>query len=236
MENKNNRLKIYLPLIIVAAITGGIFLGNWIAMLRLKVVSNELSNIATANRQKGGSTFSLNPRTDKINAALYYVLNKYVDTISAGRIDEAVMPAITEVLDPHSVYIPATDYQKYNEPLTGNFSGIGVQFNMSEDTVAIISTIPNGPSEIVGIRPGDRIISIDDSVVAGVNMPSDDIVKMLKGIKGTSVRVSILRRGEPQPIEFSIIRDDIPLCERDILRSVSLPRQPTRNSWKLLPN
>lgn len=216
MESNQNKLRIYLPLIIAAAVIAGVFLGNVFATLRLKFISNEISNETFTSRQKSGSGFTLNPKTDKVSAALYYVLNEYVDTISAKRIDEAVMPAITEELDPHSVYIPASDFQKYNEPLTGNFSGIGVQFNMADDTVAIINTIPNGPSEIVGILPGDRIIAINDSVVAGVNMPSDDIVKMLKGEKGTSVRVSILRRGEPKPIEFSIIRDDIPLYSVDV--------------------
>jgi len=216
MNINRNRFKIYLPLLIAAAVILGIFLGNWFAVYRIQVLSNKITRQNFSLTQKNGSGFSLNPKTDKVSAALDYVLHEYVDTISASRIDEAVMPSITEELDPHSVYIPASEFQKYNEPLAGNFSGIGVQFNMTDDTVAIISTIPNGPSEIVGILPGDRIITINDSMVAGVGMPSDDIVKMLKGEKGTSVRVGILRKGSSDLIDFSIIRDDIPLYSVDV--------------------
>ena len=100
--------------------------------------------------------------------------------------------------------------------LAGNFSGIGIQFNMISDTIAVINTIPNGPSEIVGILPGDRIIYVDDSLVAGKNIPSDNIVKMLKGPKGSMVKVSIARRGEKQLLDFEITRDDIPLYSVDV--------------------
>jgi len=103
----------------------------------------------------------------------------------------------------------------------GNFSGIGVSFNMTDDTVAIINTIPNGPSMRVGVQAGDRIIMVDDSVVAGVNMPSDDIVKMLKGPRNTEVKVTIYRRGEAKPIDFEITRDNIPLYSVDVAYMVN---------------
>ncbi len=98
----------------------------------------------------------------------------------------------------------------------GNFSGIGIQFNMNDDTVAVINTIPNGPSEIVGILPGDRIIRVNDTLVAGVHMPTDSVVGKLRGPKGSRVRVSVLRRNQKDLLDFEITRDDIPLHSIDV--------------------
>lgn len=219
MKNKRNKLIIYGPLILAIVLIFGIFLGNIFTQLRVRnIISNEITRQTAKGRSglMGGSGLSLTPKNDKISTALYYVLNDYVDSVPLGKINEKVIPAILENLDPHSVYIPAKDFEKYNEPLTGNFSGIGVLFNMNEDTVAIISTIPNGPSELVGILPGDRIVEVEDSLVAGVNMPSDDIVSMLKGKKGTPVRIKVKRRGHPELLDFEIIRDDIPIYSVDV--------------------
>lgn len=126
------------------------------------------------------------------------------------------MPALVEELDPHSLYIPASEFQRFSEPLVGNFSGIGVSFNMADDTVAIINTIPNGPSELVGILPGDRIVIVNDSLVAGMNLPSDDIVNMLKGPRNSVVKVTIYRRGVKELMDFEITRDDIPIYSVDV--------------------
>ena len=126
------------------------------------------------------------------------------------------MPALLVELVPHALYIPASEFQRFSEPLVGNFSGIGVSFNMTDDTVAIINTIPNGPSEMVGIQPGDRIIRVNDSLVAGVNMPSDDIVNMLKGPRNTVVEVTIYRRGADDLLDFEITRDEIPIYSVDV--------------------
>lgn len=219
MMNKRNRLIVFMPLIVSIALIIGIFLGNWITSIRIRgIVSDEISNQRFSIRpgNNTGSGFSLTPKGNKVSSALQYILNEYVDTVSIGKLNEAVMPALVDNLDPHSIYIPATDFQRFSEPLMGNFSGIGVSFNMTDDTVAIINTIPNGPSEMVGIMAGDRIIMVDDSVVAGVNMPSDDIVKMLKGPKNTQVKVTVYRRGEKAPIDFEITRDDIPIYSVDV--------------------
>lgn len=219
---KKDRLKLYIPLFTALVLIIGILLGNLFTGLRVKsIISSEISRHSTGRTGFGSQGLQIAPKNDKINSALYYVLNEYVDTVSVSKMNEDVIPAILEHLDPHSVYIPAKEFSKYNEPLTGNFSGIGVQFNMTDDSVAIISTIPNGPSEIVGILPGDRIIAVDDSVVAGVNMPSDNIVAMLKGKKGTSVKVKVKRRGSDTPIDFDIIRDDIPLYSVDVHYMIS---------------
>ncbi len=214
----------FLPVLISLALVVGILVGNWITGIRIRsIVTDEV------NRQKfsirpgltDGTGFSLAPKGNKITSALQYIVNEYVDTVSLNSLSESVMPALVENLDPHSVYIPASEFQRYSEPLVGNFSGIGVSFNMTDDTVAIINTIPNGPSELVGIIAGDRIIQVDDSLVAGVNMPSDDIVKMLKGPKNTVVKVTVYRRGEPVPIDFEITRDDIPIYSVDVAYMVN---------------
>lgn len=224
MRSRRERLIIFLPLIISVALIVGILLGNWITSMRVRsIVTDEVNKQKFSIRPglTGGSGFGLSNRGNKVNSAMQYILNEYVDTVSSESLNETVLPALVESLDPHSVYIPASDFQRFSEPLVGNFSGIGVSFNMTDDTVAIINTIPNGPSEMVGIAPGDRIIMVDDSLVAGVNMPSDDIVRMLKGPKNTQVRVTIYRRGEEKPLNFEITRDDIPIYSVDVAYMVS---------------
>ena len=224
MSNRRERLIIFMPLIISLALIVGILVGNWITSMRVRsIVTDEVNKQKFSIRPglTGGSGLGLANRGNKINAALQYILNEYVDTVSAESLNETVLPALVESLDPHSVYIPASEFQRFSEPLVGNFSGIGVSFNMTDDTVAIINTIPNGPSEMVGIMPGDRIIMVDDSLVAGVSMPSDDIVRMLKGPKNTLVRVTIYRRGEKAPLQFEITRDDIPIYSVDVAYMVN---------------
>ena len=224
MKNRRSRLIIWMPLIVSIALIIGILLGNWITGIRIRgIVSDEISNQRFSIRpgNSAGSGFSLTPKGNKISSALQYILNEYVDTVTISKLNESVMPALVDNLDPHSIYIPATDFQRFSEPLMGNFSGIGVSFNMTDDTVAIINTIPNGPSEMVGVMAGDRIIMVDDSVVAGVNMPSDDIVKMLKGPKNTQVKVTVYRRSEEAPIDFEITRDDIPIYSVDVAYKVN---------------
>jgi len=224
MTNRRKRLIIWMPLLLSLTLIIGILLGNWITSIRIRgIVSDEISNQRFSIRpgNNAGSGFSLTPRGNKVSSAIQYILNEYVDTVSIGKLNEAVMPALVDNLDPHSIYIPATDFQRFSEPLIGNFSGIGVSFNMVEDSVAIINTIPNGPSEMVGVMAGDRIIMVDDSVVAGVNMPSEDIIKMLKGPKNTQVKVTVFRKGEKAPIDFEITRDDIPIYSVDVAYKVN---------------
>jgi len=222
MKSRRERLIIFLPVIISLTLVVGILLGNWITGIRVRsIVTDEVNKQRFSIRPGGGAGLSLAPKGNKISSALQYIVNEYVDTVTMSNMNEAVMPALLENLDPHSLYIPASDFQRFSEPLVGNFSGIGVSFNMTDDTVAIINTIPNGPSEMVGVMAGDRIIMVDDSLVAGVNMPSDDIVKMLKGPKNTVVKVSVYRREEPAPLEFEITRDDIPIYSVDVAYMVN---------------
>ena len=156
------------------------------------------------------------PRTDKLNTILNYIQSEYVDSVDRNHLVETAIPAILRELDPHSIYIPARDLQAINEPLEGNFEGIGVSFNMPDDTVVIISTISGGPSEKVGIMAGDRIVSINDTLVAGIKYSQEKVVGMLKGPRGTTVKVGIKRPGTRNILDFTIVRDKIPLYSVDV--------------------
>ncbi|MCF8465658.1 MAG: S41 family peptidase [Flavobacteriales bacterium] len=129
-------------------------------------------------------------------------------------IDEAIVAMVKE-LDPHSEYMTAEEYEKMNEPLTGNFEGIGVQFNILKDTIAVVSSISGGPSEKLGIRSGDKIVMIEDTVVAGIGITNNDVISKLRGDKGTKVRVKIYRRGVKDLIDYTIVRDKIPIFSVD---------------------
>lgn len=139
----------------------------------------------------------------------------YVDTVNADKLTEHAIVEMLKKLDPHSVYISKEEVKEMNEPLEGNFEGIGVQFNIMDDTILVISTIPGGPSERLGIKAGDRIIKIDDDTVAGVGIKNNDVFKRLRGSKGTLVKVSIQRREVTGLIDFNITRDKIPIFSLD---------------------
>ena len=141
MKNKRDRLIIFLPIIVSAALIIGILLGNWITGIRVRnIVTDEVNKQKFSIRPglNSGSGFSLTPRGNKISSAVQYILNEYVDTVSISSLNESVIPALVDKLDPHSIYIPAREFHRFSEPLVGNFSGIGVAFNMTDDTVAII--------------------------------------------------------------------------------------------------
>jgi len=129
-------------------------------------------------------------------------------------IDEAIVAMVKE-LDPHSEYMTAEEYERMNEPLTGNFEGIGVQFNILKDTIAVVSSISGGPSEKLGIRSGDKIVMIEDTVVAGIGITNNDVISKLRGDKGTKVMVKIYRRGVKDLIDYTIVRDKIPIFSVD---------------------
>ena len=154
---------------------------------------------------------SNDPAIQKLSIALAAIERLYVDSVNSNKLAEDAIIHMLEKLDPHSTYLSADEVKKANEPLQGNFDGIGIQFNMYTDTLYVVEVISNGPSEKIGIRPGDRIIYVDDILIAGVKMKSDDVVSKLKGPKGTTVNVKILRRGHPQLLDFKIVRDKIPV-------------------------
>lgn len=145
----------------------------------------------------------------KINLVLEQISNNYVDSIDKGKISESAIEAILEKLDPHSVYMPPVELDDAETELAGNFDGIGIQFNVPNDTAIVLEVIPGGPSEKVGLLKGDRILKVDDKVIAGVSFPQDSMVRRMKGPAGTKVLITIGRDGENIP--FEITRGKIPV-------------------------
>lgn len=190
--------KIYLPIIFALILASGIFLGS-------KLNNNPRQNYS----------FLYN-RNDNLSGVIDYIETRYVDSINRKELEESAIPALLEKLDPHSVYIPAAEMKSINEDMQGNFEGIGVVFNHLTDTAIIISVISGGPSDKVGILAGDRIIKVNDSLIAGQKLESDQVVGMLKGMRGTKVKVSVLRKNISGLIDFEIIRDKIPLYSVDV--------------------
>lgn len=198
MKYNNNLRNILFPVIIALSVTLGIFIA------RMLPGSNS------------HPPMTVKPRSDKVGNILNIIEAKYVDSVDRKAIVEDAIPYILNKLDPHSVYIPARDFQRMNEPLQGNFDGIGVSFNMLTDTVLIISTIPGGPSEKAGVMPGDKIIYVGDSLIAGQNIPDQGVISLLKGPRGTEVNIRILRKGEDSLLPFTLKRDKIPIFSVDV--------------------
>lgn len=186
MSLQNNKFSIYLPFLFALVLIAGIFLG-----VRLK-----------------SSTI----RTDdnKINDIIRLVKDNYVDTVSKETLIGDAINGMLQALDPHSVYLPASEFREANESLEGNFEGIGVQFRIEKDTIIVVNTVPKGPSERIGILAGDRIVRISDSSVVNIKITNEQVMKKLKGRKGTKVKVGVFRRGVPNMLDFSITRDVIP--------------------------
>lgn len=154
--------------------------------------------------------------TSKFDEVMYYVNASYVDTVSWPKLEEEAIVAMMDELDPHSQYISFEEFNAVNDPLLGSFEGIGVQFRIVEDTVAIVNTIKGGPSERVGIMAGDRIVYVNDSLIAGIKIQNDSVMRLLKGPKGTKVKVKNYRRGVEGLLDFTITRDVIPTYSVDI--------------------
>lgn len=151
----------------------------------------------------------------KIDMALHMIENYYVDDVDGDSLATAAIVAMLQTLDPHSTYSTPEETKELNEPLEGKFSGIGIQFNMSTDTVYVVQTITGGPCEKVGVRPGDRIIWAGDSLIAGRKLPNSRVMKILRGPKGSNVLLKVKRAGEPELLEFWVKRDDIPVNSVD---------------------
>jgi carboxyl-terminal processing protease len=196
MKNKG---LIILPLIIVVSVIAGIFIGNEIKHNRQTVL------------------YPLNfTKSNKLTTILQLIEDGYVDSVDVDEIIEQTIPEILQNLDPHTAYIPAKYMQEVEDEMRGNFSGIGVQFSIQEDTVRVIEVISGGPSGKVGILPGDRIVRVNDSLIAGNGVENNTVLKLLRGEKNTKVIVSVVRRGHNDELEFEIIRDDIPLLSVDV--------------------
>ena len=192
MENNRTR-----PLVVAVLLLAGILFGLYIN----KGVIGKKVNV------EGGSKF---------DEVMWYVNNDYVDVPDAHKLQDEAIAAMMEELDPHSAYISLDEFNEVNDPLLGSFDGIGVQFRLEKDTIAIVNVIKGGPSEKVGIMAGDRIIYVDDSLVASKKLTNEDVMRKLKGPKGTKVAVRVLRRGVEGLLDYTITRDAIPTYSVDI--------------------
>ncbi len=151
----------------------------------------------------------------KFGRLLRLIDSYYVDTVNIDKLTEKAIVDVLSELDPHSVYLSKDEVEKMNEPLVGNFEGIGISFNIFKDTLLVTTTISGGPSEKVGLLAGDRIIEVDNKNIAGIGLKNSDVFTMLRGDKGTSVNLKVLRRNTPGLLDFTIIRDKIPINSLD---------------------
>ena len=167
----------------------------------------------------GSAQFRINNSGDsplrKLQYAEMAINNLYVDSVDEQKLVEDAIRGMLDKLDPHSTYSTPKEVKELNEPLNGNFEGIGVQFNMLQDTLMVIQPVTNGPSEKVGIIAGDRIVSVNDTAIAGVNMSKEEIMKRLRGPKGTKVNLGIIRTGIKDKLLFTVVRDKIPMKSVD---------------------
>jgi carboxyl-terminal processing protease len=199
MKYNNSTKSVLLPLLLAVSMAAGILIG-----------------IKLPGRHSAALQSGLRLRNDKLNSILNIIESDYVDSVSRSSLVEDAIPAILKKLDPHSVYIPAKDLAHANEPLQGNFDGIGISFNLLTDTILVISTISGGPSEKIGLLPGDKIIFVNDSLVAGRHLSEERVMSMLKGPRGTVARIKIMRKGVSDLIPFDITRDKIPINSVDV--------------------
>lgn len=189
-ENNNSNYQISLPLILCIGLAGGVLIG------------------AGLTAKSGGS--EVNQDIQKLREVLTLVKNEYVDeTKTDGLVEDAIAHLLGQ-LDPHSSYISSKDRISANEELKGNFEGIGIEFNIFHDTLTVITTLSGGPSEAVGLRSGDKIIKVDDTVIASTKLTNLDVQRYLKGPKGSEVKIEVLRKNKKEPITFTIVRDKIP--------------------------
>ena len=195
---RNSKQAILFPLLLAAGVAAGLLLGHY------------LGRNTTASQLKGVLDRMTLP-TNKLTYTLSLIENEYVDSVSMDSLSEHVIPLLVRELDPHSVYIPASEMAELNEPLEGEFDGIGVVFNMATDTVIVLNVIPQGPSDKAGVKAGDRIIEIDDSLVAGRQIPQNRIVRLLRGPRDSKVRLGIERQGISGLVDFEVVRGVIPI-------------------------
>lgn len=196
-EPPRRRPSPYYPLLIVLALVGGLFIGRDMA-------SSSAGPLTVFNLRQPSSS-------DKIGRVIDLIDAQYVDTVQKNALVDEVLQDLLQRLDPHSYYISAAEIRAAQEPLEGSFEGIGVEFAIQQDTVVVISPVEGGPSAGVGIRAGDRIVSANGEKIAGINITNDQVMKHLRGPKGSTVVVEIMRHGRPKPFEVTIERGKIPI-------------------------
>jgi carboxyl-terminal processing protease len=208
MSSRQKKLRIYLPIVLALVLVSGIILGF---LLQSK----------TVQQQGIPFTAGYGPAYHKVDEIIRYIDNNYVDSVNQEHLETDAIKGMLNDLDPHSAYITADEFNEINDPLRGSFQGIGISFRIEKDTIMVVNPIPGGPSEKVGIMAGDRIVKVNDTLVAGVHITNNKAMHKLKGKKGTKVRVTIYRRGVPKLLHFTITRGIIPMYSLDIAYMVN---------------
>ncbi|MDL2262521.1 S41 family peptidase [Bacteroidales bacterium OttesenSCG-928-I21] len=197
-EYNNKKIQIFLPLVIAISIVFGVLL-----------------SFVFTKHQNINDFLSTDLPQDKLTTVINYVESQYVDTINRKELEEIAIPKFLESLDPHTTYSSAEETKEMEEELQGNFEGIGVQFNIFKDTVYVVKVIEGGPSEFSGVFAGDRIVKVNDSLIAGVGINNDKVMKLLKGPGGSKVTIDIKRKGNENLIPITIKRGNIPISSID---------------------
>jgi carboxyl-terminal processing protease len=190
----NKRYNFLLPLLLALMVVFGMFIGA---------------------RFKPGSKQAGSEYGSKFSEILNYIKSSYVDTVNTEMLTDDAIVSLMADLDPHSDYIPAKHFEAIKQEMQGDFEGIGVEFNILNDTITVVAPISGGPSEQLGIISGDKIVKIEKKNVAGIGITNDEVFKQLRGAKGTKVQISIMRRGEKKLLEYTIVRDKIPILSID---------------------
>ena len=188
--NRRNR---YMPLLMAVCVAFGIVIGTFYA-----------------NHFSGNRLNIINSGSNRLNNLLHIIDDQYVDNVNIDSLVDKAIPQILSDLDPHSVYITAKDMQAANDELKGSFSGVGIEFNIREDTLHVQNVIKNAPAERAGLLAGDKVVSIDGKPFVGKTVTNDEAMRRLKGPKDTKVRIGVLRYGHKKPLEFTVTRGDIP--------------------------
>ena len=188
--NKRNR---YMPLLMAVCVAFGIVIGTFYA-----------------NHFSGNRLNIINSGSNRLNNLLHIIDDQYVDNVNIDSLVDKAIPQILSDLDPHSVYITAKDMQAANDELKGSFSGVGIEFNIREDTLHVQNVIKNAPAERAGLLAGDKVVTIDGKPFVGKIVTNDEAMRRLKGPKDTKVRIGVLRYGHKKPLEFTVTRGDIP--------------------------
>ncbi len=209
---KANRF--YLPLIITATLVLGLWIGFY---------------IATSLPAKNIEFIIPSSSSNKLSRVISFIDENYVDTVAKEQIIDKAIRTVLEDLDPHSYYISREDFNAINEPLEGNFEGIGIEFVIREDTLYVVQTIAGGPSEEAGLMPGDQIITVDGDTIAGVGLRNSDVVKLLRGTKGSTVQLGVHRALEADLLPYTIRRDEIPIKSVEVF----LPLNDTTGYMKI---
>ena len=197
---------IYAAAALFLCIVGGVLLGNMLA--RRANLRNNATSLSTLVKTLG--------KGNRVDELLRLIDTQYVDTVDMQRLTDDAMFAVMEDLDPHSVYIPADELEMVNSELEGSFSGIGVQFNIQNDTIMVVAVISGGPAEKVGVLAGDRVVEVNDTAFVGESISNEKVMKKLRGPKGTQVKLGIKRHGTPDVLHFTVTRGDVPVNSVDI--------------------